>query len=86
MDISSKKSKIIIIVVIAVLVATVFVVFKIQRDSRQKEELIKDDVSDPAVSQDDIENEEFNPALDVVIPDKDDNSEEIIEDPEAEGL
>ncbi|MFA6383602.1 MAG: hypothetical protein WCX17_04230 [Parcubacteria group bacterium] len=52
-----------------------------------KQNLINDDMSDPAVSQDDIENED-NPALDVPASDDDTDTdtEPIIEDPEAEKL
>jgi len=49
-----------------------------------KQDLIKDDTSDPAVSKDDVENEKFNPALDETTPDPNaDNPKDVIEDPGA---
>jgi hypothetical protein len=58
-----------------------------QDPEKVKEDLINDDMSNPAVSSDDIENEDFNPALDDATPDPNvDNPDDIIEDPEAENL
>lgn len=96
MDISSKNSKIIIILVV-ILAVGLIIIFGLKKRSRQnnivespesiKEELINDDMSDPAVSKDDVENQEFNPALDDANPDIDNNNpDDIIEDPETERL
>lgn len=59
----------------------------VQSPEDVKQDLIKDDMSDPAVSQDDIENDD-NPALDVLAADNDakTDNEPIIQDPEAEKL
>lgn len=55
-------------------------------DEKVKEQLINDNISDPAVSKDVIENQEFNPALDDKSPDNIADEDDIIEDPEAENL
>lgn len=98
---SSRNIKIIISVII-LLIVVVIIAFALQKGSQPsnvgesavvqspedfKQSLINDDMSDPAVSQDDIENDE-HPALDVsdAEAEADANSDAIIEDPEAEKL